>query len=169
MGEDDVGVLGGLLVHGVDVAEGDTEDDVGVLTGQGVDGVGHGGVVAVVHVVHDQQLGLRVKAQLLHGVDDAIVVLVGVTGGVVLAVDVDGAHLEGVKLRAFRLALVSGGRAVRGGLAGGAAGVAGAGTRAGGIRRSGCAAAGGQGQDHGHCHDQCKQFLFHLTIPFYPK
>src|SRR5699024_9759996 len=85
VGEDHLGVLLGLGVHGVEVVEGDTEDDITALTHQGVHSGGHL-VVLLGHLVHDDQLAVRVQAQLVHGGGDALVVGVGVTGGVGLLV-----------------------------------------------------------------------------------
>ena len=154
VGEDNVGILLSLVVHGVDIAEGDAEHDVGPLVDHGVDGVGHGGVVGVRHVVHHDQVG-GVQAQGLHGGGDAVVVLEGVAGGVVLAGDIDGAHLEV-------------GRAVhRGGHTGAAGGAGIAGGRIVGRGAPGVIAAGGQGQAHGRSQSQCKDFLHSSSSCFH--
>ena len=139
VGEDHVGILRSLVSHSLHIAEGDGEDDVAVGGHQGVHGVGDLVIVVVVHLVHNDQLAVGVQAQLLHGGGDAVVVGIGVTGGVVLAVDVDGAHLK---------VGVGGGTGLGAGGAGGTAGGGGA-----------VPAAGGQGQGHGDGHDHCKQFL----------
>ena len=148
VGEDHVFILLGLVVHGLDIAEGDAKDDVRPLVDHGVDGGLHGGVVVIGHVVHHDQAG-GVQAQVLHGGGDAVVVLEGVAGGVVLAGDIDGAHLEiGVTHRGGDAAAAG-----RTGIAGGA-GVLG-GTAARGIS----AAAGDKGQAHGRSQSQRKKFL----------
>ena len=148
MGEHHVGVLLSGLGHGVDIAEGDAEDDVGALTHQGVDGGQHL-LLVLGDLVHDDQLGGGVHAQFLHGGGDAVVVSEGVTGGVVLAVDIDGAYL---KIGAVGGA---GGTGAPGGT-----GAGGAGGSAGLVS----AAAGGQGQHHGHGHDHCKDLLHNLLV-----
>ena len=141
MGEHHVGVLLRLVGQGLHIAEGDAEDDIAVLAHQGVHGGGHG-VIVLRHLVHYDQLSVRVQTQLLHGGGDAVVVGIGVAGGVALLVDVDGAHLEvgGVGLGAA----VAGAAAARG---------AGAGA---------VAAAGGQAQDHAQSQDKCENSLLHV-------
>ena len=91
------------------------------------------------HLVHNDQLAVGVQAQFLHGLGNSVVVGVGIAGGVVLAVDVDGTNLK---------VGVGSGTGLGAGGAGGAAGGGGA-----------VPAAGGQGQGHGDGHDHCKQFL----------
>ena len=139
VGEDHVGILRSLVSHSLHIAEGDGEDDVAVGGHQGVHGVGDLVIVVIAHLVHNDQLRVRVQTQLLHGGGDAVVVGVGIAGGVVLAVDVDGANLK---------VGVGSGTGLGAGGAGGAAGGGGA-----------VPAAGGQGQGHGDGHDHCKQFL----------
>ena len=131
MGEDHLGVLLSLGVHGVEVVEGDTEDDITALTHQVVHSGGHL-VVLLGHLVHDDQLAVRVQAQLVHGGGDALVVGVGVTGGVGLLVDIDGTDLK---------------------VAVGSAGVGALGVAV--------SAAGGQAQRHDASHHQGKDTLFH--------
>ena len=66
VGEDHVGILLSLHFHLVEVTERDAEDDAAALTHQGVHGGAHLGVV-LGNLVHDDQLGLGIHAQLLHG------------------------------------------------------------------------------------------------------
>ena len=152
MGEDHVLILLRLVGHGLDIAEGNTEDDVGPLVDHSVDGGGHGGVVVVRHVVHHDQVG-GVQAQVLHSGGDAVVVLEGVAGGVVLAGDIHRAHLK-IGVAAHRGGDIGAGLAGGTGVAGGAAGPVFA------------AAAGDQGQAHGRGQSQCKKFLHSFSSCF---
>ena len=157
VGEDHVGILLRLVGHRVDIAEGDAEDDVRPLVDHGIDGVGHRGIVIVWDVVHHDQVG-GVQAQRLHGGGDPVVVLIGVAGHVVLAGDVDGAHLDAAAAS----------RAVAPGSRGAAAIAPGTGGRAAALVT---AAAGGQRQAHGHSQSQCKdllQFCFLLKYGSFP-
>src|SRR5699024_6555222 len=66
VGEHHVGVLLRLVGQGLHIAEGDAEDDVAALAHQGVHSGGHG-VIVLRHLVHYDQLSVRVQTQLLHG------------------------------------------------------------------------------------------------------
>ena len=155
--EDHLGILFRLIGQGVDVAEGDAEDNIAAFAHQGVHCGGHG-LIVLSHLIHDHQLAVYIQAQVLHGSGDAVVVGVGVAGGVVLAVDIDGAHLE-VGVGAVRLTALLPGRA------GAVRGVALP------VVTSVVAAAGGQGESHhgGH-HKGQKSFLhvFVSSLEFYP-
>ena len=133
MGEDHVGILLSLHFHLVEVTEGDAEDDAAALTHQGVHSSAHLGVV-LGNLVHDDQLGLGIHAQLLHGLGDAGVMGIGVAGGVAFLVDIDGAHLK--------VGIAGLGAALAAGTAAGAA-----------------AAAGSQAQDHGKSQYKCENLL----------
>ncbi len=95
MREDDVCILGLLccLVECIEIAEADAEDDVASVTCELVDCLGYL-LVILRNVVYDVEILIRIKTALLHSLGDTLVMRIGITCGVVLAVDVDRTNLE---------------------------------------------------------------------------
>ena len=93
MREDNVRIFLGLLLHCVDISEAYTENDIASVACELVDSLLNL-LIIFRHIVNDKKILCRIKSHLLHAFGNTMVMSIGITCSVILAVDVDRAYLK---------------------------------------------------------------------------
>ena len=145
MGENHIWILLCLLVHSIDITEGDTKNNVAALAYQSVH-CGTHCIIILSHFVYNHQLSVGIQSQSFHCSGNSCMVCVGIPCGVALFVDINGTNFE---IRILGSA--------------GSCGACGTGCALTAIcRGSATSTTGSQAKHHCHCHDKCQQFAFHF-------